>query len=139
MTTTNRDLTWLLDNLLAQTPQARHALVLARDGLPICWTGTLDETLACQLAAIASGVQSLAHGASDLFGDGSGGVRQSLTEFGGGLLCIVEAGEGAHLAVVAGEEADAGLIGHNMNAMVERIGELLSAPPRDHRRAPSSR
>ncbi|GDY32723.1 roadblock/LC7 domain-containing protein [Gandjariella thermophila] len=138
MSTADRDLTWLLENLVAQTPQTRHALVLAGDGLPICWTTTLDETLACQLAAIASGVQSLAHGASALFGDGSGGVRQSLTEFGGGLLCIIEAGEGAHLAVVASEDADAGLVGHNMNEMVERIGQLLSAPPRDPERTQAS-
>jgi predicted regulator of Ras-like GTPase activity (Roadblock/LC7/MglB family) len=54
-----------------------------------------------------------------------------MTEFHGGLLFIVEAGEGAHLAVVATDDADAGVIGHNMNEMVEQIGDYLATPPRE--------
>ncbi|MEC4018228.1 roadblock/LC7 domain-containing protein [Streptomyces sp. H27-D2] len=129
-TTTERDLAWLLDKLLERTPGTRHALVLSKDGLKLCRTAGLSADKADQLAAISSGIQSLSHGASIEFGDGSGGVRQSMTEFYGGLLFIVEAGEGAHLAVVADDEADVGIIGHNMNELVEQIGEYLSAPPR---------
>jgi predicted regulator of Ras-like GTPase activity (Roadblock/LC7/MglB family) len=66
------------------------------------------------------------------FGDGSGGVRQSMTEFHGGLLFIVEAGDGAHLAVLATDDADVGLIGHKMDELIEQIGEFLVALPRDH-------
>ncbi|SFC21755.1 roadblock/LC7 domain-containing protein [Streptomyces aidingensis] len=123
-------LTWLLDGLLDRTPGARHALVLSRDGLKLCHTPELSEDQADQLAAISAGIQSLSHGASVEFGDGTGGVRQSMTEFYGGILFIVEAGEGAHLAVVAAEDSDPGLIGHNMNELVEQLGEHLSAPPR---------
>jgi predicted regulator of Ras-like GTPase activity (Roadblock/LC7/MglB family) len=130
MKTTDRDLDWLLEDLLARTPQALHALVLSKDGLKICRTTGLTMDKGDQLAAIASGIQSLAHGASVEFGDGTGGVRQSMTEFYGGLLFIVEAGEGAHLAVLATDEADVGLVGHNMNELVEQIGEYLTAPPR---------
>ncbi|OHV36730.1 MULTISPECIES: roadblock/LC7 domain-containing protein [Pseudofrankia] len=133
MKTNERDLDWLLESLLERTPGARHALVLSRDGLKMCRTSGLTVDAADQLAAIASGIQSLAHGASAEFGDGTGGVRQSMTEFHGGLLFIVEAGEGAHLAVIATEDADAGVIGHNMNELVEQIGEYLSAPARDLR------
>jgi predicted regulator of Ras-like GTPase activity (Roadblock/LC7/MglB family) len=130
MNTTDRSLDWLLENLLEKTPGARHALVLSRDGLKLCLTSGLSVDQADQLAAIASGIQSLSHGASIEFGDGSGGVRQSMTEFHGGILFIVEAGEGAHLAVVAHDEADVGIIGHNMNEMVEQIGDHLRAAPR---------
>jgi predicted regulator of Ras-like GTPase activity (Roadblock/LC7/MglB family) len=133
MKTNDRDLDWLLESLLERTPGARHALVLSRDGLKLCRTSGLSVDKADQLSAIASGIQSLAHGASVEFGDGSGGVRQSMTEFHGGLLFIVEAGEGAHLAVIASEDADAGVIGHNMNELVEQIGEYLSSPARDPR------
>ena len=131
MNTTDRDLDWLLDNLLKRTPQALHALVLSKDGLKICHSPSLTTDQADQLAAIASGIQSLAYAASVEFGDGSGGVRQSMTEFYGGLLFIVEAGLGAHLAVVATDAADVGLIGHNMNELVEQLGEYLTSPPRD--------
>ncbi|MCC9309209.1 roadblock/LC7 domain-containing protein [Kitasatospora sp. RB6PN24] len=129
--TTDRDLDWLLENLLANTPDSRHALVLSADGLKLCHSTGLTEDQADQLAAIASGIQSLAHGASIEFGDGTGGVRQSMTEFHGGILCIVEAGQGAHLAVITEDSADVGLVGHNMHALIEQIGEFLSAPPRE--------
>jgi predicted regulator of Ras-like GTPase activity (Roadblock/LC7/MglB family) len=69
------------------------------------------------------------------FGDGTGGVRQAMTEFYGGILFIVEAGDGAHLALIATEDADPGMVGHNMNELIEQIGEYLSAPPR---RAPGT-
>jgi predicted regulator of Ras-like GTPase activity (Roadblock/LC7/MglB family) len=127
---TDANLTWMLESLIEQTAGATHALVLSRDGLKLCHTTGLSVDQADQLSAIAAGVQALCQGASVEFGDGSGGVRHSMTEFHGGILFIVEAGEGAHLAVLASEEADVGLIGHRMNELVEQIGGFLIAPPR---------
>jgi hypothetical protein len=46
----------------------------------------------------------------------------------------VEAGEGAHLAVVGEEDADAGVIGHRMGELVEQLGERLRADPRTRSR-----
>ncbi|MER8014178.1 roadblock/LC7 domain-containing protein [Streptomyces griseoluteus] len=130
MQTTDNSLVWLLQNLLEQTPGARHALVLSRDGLKLCWTPDLAADQADQLAAICSGLQALSHGASVEFGDGSGGVLHAMTAFHGGLLCIVGAGEGAHLAVVAAEDADPGRLGEEMTGLVDKIGEHLRAAPR---------
>jgi hypothetical protein len=62
-----------------------------------------------------------------------------MTEFHGGLLFIVEAGEGAHLAVVASDEADVGIVGHNMYELVEQLGEHRVAAPREHEFGPQSR
>ncbi|MFI1767289.1 roadblock/LC7 domain-containing protein [Streptomyces sp. NPDC020800] len=129
-TTTDETLTWLLEGLLERTPGARHALVLSRDGLKLCRSPELSVDQADQLAAIAAGIQSLSHGASVEFGDGSGGVRSAMTEFHGGVLFIVEAGRGAHLAVVAAEDADPGTVGHRMSELVEQLGEHLTALPR---------
>jgi predicted regulator of Ras-like GTPase activity (Roadblock/LC7/MglB family) len=127
---TDANLTWMLESLVEQTAGANHALVLSRDGLKLCHTSGLTIDQADQLSAIAAGVQALSQGASVEFGDGTGGVRHSMTEFHGGILFIVEAGEGAHLAVLASEDADVGLIGHRMNELVEQIGAFLIAPPR---------
>lgn len=127
---TEEKLTWLMQGMLARTPGARHALVLSRDGLKLCRTPELSVDQADQLAAIAAGIQSLSHGASMEFGDGTGGVRSAMAEFYGGVLFIVEAGEGAHLALVTAEEADPGLVGHNMAELVEQLGEHLSSQPR---------
>ncbi|MET7645613.1 roadblock/LC7 domain-containing protein [Streptomyces sp. NPDC005426] len=129
--TTDEKLNWLLEGLLERTPGARHALVLSRDGLKLCRTPELSVDQADQLAAISAGIQSLSHGASVEFGDGTGGVRSAMAEFYGGVLFIVEAGAGAHLAVVASEHADVGLVGHNMSELVEQLGEHLVAPPRE--------
>lgn len=130
MDATNSNLEWLLENLVGNTPGALHALVLSKDGLKLCHTADLAVDKADHLAAIAAGVQALSHGASMEFGDRTGGVRNSMTEFHGGILFIVEAGMGAHLAVIAAEDADVGLIGHNMDELVEQIGPFLTAPPR---------
>jgi predicted regulator of Ras-like GTPase activity (Roadblock/LC7/MglB family) len=135
MNLTDHSLDWMLESLLQRTPGTRHALVLSSDGLKLCHTIGLGVDQADQLAAIAAGIQSLAHGASVEFGDGTGGVRQAMTEFYGGILFIVEAGSGAHLALIAAEDADPGVVGHNMNELVEQIGDYLSAPPR---RAPGT-
>ncbi|MBF6078115.1 roadblock/LC7 domain-containing protein [Nocardia beijingensis] len=129
-TSETAQLSWLLEQLLTRTPRSRHALLLSSDGLKICHTSELTVDGADQLAAIAAGIQSLSHGASVEFGDGRAGVRQSMTEFYGGILFIVEAGLGAHIAVVAAEDADAGLVGHNMRELVEQLGEHLAATPR---------
>ncbi|MEV0246999.1 roadblock/LC7 domain-containing protein [Nocardia sp. NPDC050712] len=129
-TTVPSQLGWLLEQLLSRTPGTRHALLLSGDGLKICHTPELGTDSADQLAAISAGIQSLAHGASVEFGNGRGGVRQSMTEFYGGILFVVEAGMGAHIAVVASDDADAGLIGHNMRELVEQLGHYLAAQPR---------
>jgi predicted regulator of Ras-like GTPase activity (Roadblock/LC7/MglB family) len=125
----DHDLDWLLQNLKARTPEVRHVLVLSKDGLRLCFTGELDVDKADHLSAIASGIQSLALSASAEFGSALG-AGQSMVEFPGGVLLIVPAGEGAHLAVLAGEDADVGLVGHNMNELVEQIGGYLTSPPR---------
>jgi predicted regulator of Ras-like GTPase activity (Roadblock/LC7/MglB family) len=127
------DLEWLLQSLKERTPYVRHVLVLSKDGLRLCFTDGLDVDRADQLSAIASGIQSLAVSASAEFGTGLGS-GQSMVEFPGGVLLIVPAGEGAHLAVVAADEADVGLVGHNMSELVEQIGGHLTSPPR-HREA----
>jgi predicted regulator of Ras-like GTPase activity (Roadblock/LC7/MglB family) len=131
MTTANQSLVWLLEQLVQRTPGARHAVVLSRDGLKLCWTPGLSIDHADQLSAIASGIASLSGAASVEFGNGTGQLRHAMAEFDGGLLLIIEAGEGAHLTVLAAGDADAGVIGHNMHELVEQLGENFAAEPRD--------
>jgi predicted regulator of Ras-like GTPase activity (Roadblock/LC7/MglB family) len=129
MSAADQSLDWLLENLLDRTPETRHVLVLSKDGLKMCWTSGLHLDQADQLSAIVSGIQSLSLSASAEFGEGLGS-GQAMVEFRGGLLLMVPAGEGSHLAVLASDKADVGVVGHNMNELVEQIGGFLSAPPR---------
>ena len=133
----DRDVDWLLEGLRDKTPAVRHELVLSKDGLRLSFTSGLTVDQADHLAAIASGIQSLAISASAEFGLAGVGSGQSMVEFPGGLLLIVPAGEGAHLTVIADDEADVGLIGHTMNELVEQIGGYLTAAPRHRRPNPA--
>ena len=128
-TVNDRDLGWLLENLRERTPEVQHVLVLSKDGLKLSFSEGLDADKADHLAAIASGIQSLTLSASNEFGARLG-AGQSMVEYPGGILLIVPAGDGAHLAVVASGTADVGLVGHNMNELVEQIGSFLTSPPR---------
>ena len=124
------DLDWKLDALLAKTPGARHALAVSNDGLVITQSSDLSRSEAETLAAIASGIQSLARTVSTKFGDGTGSVEHSLVAVGGGLLMTVEAGEGAHLAVLAREDADPGIVGNSMSVLVDGLLAYITSPQR---------
>jgi predicted regulator of Ras-like GTPase activity (Roadblock/LC7/MglB family) len=82
-----------------------------------------------QLSAIASGMFSLARSAGVQFGS-AGGVRQVVAELDDTLLFVSTAGQGAVLAVAAGREADAGVLGYEMSILVKSVRPYLETPVR---------
>ncbi|HEX4721969.1 MAG TPA: roadblock/LC7 domain-containing protein, partial [Pseudonocardiaceae bacterium] len=64
-----QDLTWLLRSLVQAVPGARRALLLSSDGLAKYWYG-MDTDEAAVLAAMASGLCSVARSVGTRFGDG---------------------------------------------------------------------
>ncbi|MFF2203960.1 roadblock/LC7 domain-containing protein [Streptomyces sp. NPDC058145] len=124
----SEDLSWLLAGLVSRVPHTRSALLLSSDGLVKAAEG-LDNDAADQLAALASGLYSLARSAGRHFDDG-GDVRQIVTELSSSLLFVSSAGHGAVLAVLAGREADAGVLGYEMGMMVKSVRPHLATPPR---------
>ncbi|MDT0306078.1 roadblock/LC7 domain-containing protein [Streptomyces sp. DSM 44917] len=121
-------LTWLLDGLVDQTPETRHALVLSEDGLLLGCSSSLPREDAEQLSAIASGLQSLAQGTSRHFSGGP--VRQTMIEMADLFLFVTAAGSGARLAVLASSAVDVGSIAYEMNMLVRQVGSFLTAAPR---------
>jgi predicted regulator of Ras-like GTPase activity (Roadblock/LC7/MglB family) len=132
-----QDLRWLLQRLVQAVPGARRALLLSADGLAKYWYG-LDADEAAVLAAMASGLCSVARSVGSRFGDGDG-VRQVVAELNGVVIFVTTAGPGAVLAVVAGPEADAGVLGYEMAQLVKRVPSHLSTPPRHEFIAPGDR
>lgn len=128
MATPNVDLTWLLDDLVGRVKQAEHAVVLSVDGLLKASSGGLGKDDAEHLAAIASGIQSLARGAGKRFEGGP--VQQVIVEMSTSFLLITAAGHGACLAVLAAEDADLGLVAYEMNMLVTRADRFLTSPDR---------
>lgn len=130
------DLSWLLSGLIERVPHSRSALLLSSDGLKKAYYG-LDADSADQLSAIASGLFSLARSAGTRFGGGSA-VRQVVAELDDALLFVSAAGSGAVLAVLAGRDTDAGVLGYEMSQLVKSVRPYLATPARRVTAPPSN-
>ena len=106
------------------TAGVAHAAVISSDGLLVAVSDRLDRARADQLAAIASGVESLTQGAARLFQAGS--VNQTVVEMEKGFLFVMSVRDGSCLAVLATPSCDVGLIGYEMAMMVAKVGEVLT-------------
>ncbi|WP_432136115.1 MULTISPECIES: roadblock/LC7 domain-containing protein [unclassified Streptomyces] len=132
-----RGLDWLLDDLTERVDHIRHALVLSTDGLVAGASTGLRREDAEHLAAISSGLHSLAKGSGQHFG--AGRVRQTMVEFDDALLFVTAAGTGSCLCVLSGTEADVGQIAYEMTLLVNRVGEHLAVDPRHPEGPPNPR
>jgi predicted regulator of Ras-like GTPase activity (Roadblock/LC7/MglB family) len=127
-TDSSYDLTWLLDDLVSRVNETKHAIVLSADGLLMAASKGFQTDDAEHLAAVASGIQSLAKGAGERFGGGT--VRQTIVEMQNAFLLVTVAGKGACLAVLSSEHADVGLIAYEMAMLVTSVDEHLTSPKR---------
>ncbi|MFC4532362.1 roadblock/LC7 domain-containing protein [Sphaerisporangium dianthi] len=127
-TSSPADLAWLLDDLVERVREAEHGIVLSTDGLLLATSRGLDRTDAEHLSAVAAGIQSLAHGASERFEGGP--VRQTIIAMRSAYLIVTVAGEGACLAVLCTGDADVGLVAYEMAMLVTRVGAYLTSPAR---------
>ncbi|WP_159765904.1 roadblock/LC7 domain-containing protein [Streptomyces sp. HM190] len=124
----NAGLGWLLDDLTERLEPVRHALVLSSDGLVTASSTGLRREDAEHLAAVSSGLHSLAKGSGRHFG--AGDVRQTMIEFDDAMLFVTAAGAGSCLCVLSAAEADIGQIAYEMTLMVNRVGEHLGVDAR---------
>jgi predicted regulator of Ras-like GTPase activity (Roadblock/LC7/MglB family) len=117
-------MSWLLNNLVKKVPEVTYAIALSSDGLLLATSAGMDRATADQLAAVASGFNSLARGAGRFFGGGS--VRQTIVEMEQGFLFVTAVGDGACMAILSSPGADIGLIAYEMALLVTRVGEFLT-------------
>lgn len=129
---------WLLDDLTQRVRHIRHALVLSNDGLVTGVSDGLERSDAEHLAAVSSGLHSLAKGSGLHFELGA--VRQTMIEFDGATLFVMAAGTGSCLCVLTEADADMGQVAYEMTLLVNRVGEHLIVDARqpDHSRAKDS-
>ncbi|CAM3064806.1 roadblock/LC7 domain-containing protein [Saccharomonospora xinjiangensis] len=123
------DLNWLLDDMVDRVVGAQHAVVLSADGLLMGKSNSLSKDDSDQLSAMASSLQSLAKGVSRHFQRGP--VLQTLIEMTEGYLFVSAAGTGACLAVLAEDAVDVEMIAYEMNRLVKRVGDYMTAAPRN--------
>ncbi|MET9800243.1 roadblock/LC7 domain-containing protein [Streptomyces sp. NPDC006368] len=124
----DKGLDWLLDDLTKRVAYIRHALVLSNDGLVTGASSGLAREDAEHLAAVSSGLHSLARGSGRHFRVGN--ARQTMVEFDDAMLFVTAAGEGSCLCVLSAAEADVGQVAYEMTLLVNRVGEHLAVAAR---------
>ena len=123
-----RSLDWLVTRLVDEVPDVAHAILLSADGLLMAASASIPADRAEQVAAVSSGLASLAVGAARLFEGGS--VMQTIVEMEMGFLMLMSVGDGSNLTVLTTEEADIGQVGYEMALLVDRVGRTVEAQAR---------
>ena len=123
-----RNLDWLVTRFVEQVTDAAHAILVSADGLLMAASASIPGERAEQVAAVSSGLASLAVGAARLF-DG-GAVLQTVVEMEQGYLMLMSVGDGSNLAVLTQESADIGQVGYEMALLVDRVGRTVQAQAR---------
>jgi predicted regulator of Ras-like GTPase activity (Roadblock/LC7/MglB family) len=121
-------LDWLVSKFARDVPGVAHALLVSVDGLPVAASDRLPRERADQLAAVASGLASLATGAAQLFEGGR--VLQTVVEMQRGYLLLMRVGDGSHLAVLAVTSCDIGQIGYEMAMLADQVGGVVESSRR---------
>jgi predicted regulator of Ras-like GTPase activity (Roadblock/LC7/MglB family) len=136
-TVDGRQLDWLLVDFVRSTAGTRHALVVSADGLRLAASQGVDPALGDQLAAVTSGLLSLADGIAASFR--AGPVRQTIVEMAGGYLFLTSISQGSMLAVFAERACDMGMVGYEMTLLASRVGHMLTPGRRTAGAAPPDR
>ncbi|UJW36185.1 roadblock/LC7 domain-containing protein [Saccharothrix sp. AJ9571] len=134
-TLANGGFAWLITDFVRRVPGAAHAVVVSADGLLLAASRGLPKDKADQLAAVASGLTSLARGAAKIFEGGT--VAQTVVEMAGGFMFLMSVSDGSCLAVLGSPESDIGLVVYEMTLLVDRVGKQLTPAQRAQLRGAS--
>jgi predicted regulator of Ras-like GTPase activity (Roadblock/LC7/MglB family) len=115
---------WLLAGFVHGTDGVRDAVAVSADGLLIAASEGLDRAGADRLAAMVSGMSSLARSASREYG--FDGLKLIMIEMARGFLLVSAFSGGGCLGVLAEAGADLGLVGYEITVLVDRVGHLLT-------------
>ena len=134
----NDSFRWLVDDFVDRVHGVTHALILSADGLPLVQSASVSGDAAEQLAAISSGMLSLAHNSAVLFDKGS--CEQIIIRLSHGYFLFMGIGAGAGLAVLTSPEAQMRVVAYEMTQFVENTGHALTPEVRaDLRRVVTAR
>jgi predicted regulator of Ras-like GTPase activity (Roadblock/LC7/MglB family) len=136
MATTGLD--WLLDSFAERTDGVRHTVAVSGDGLLVAASRNLPPERAEQLAAVVSGVVSLAHGVAWCLDTGP--VLRTVVQMRRSLLFVTTLGRGetlASIAALAVPGCDVGQVTFDLAALVEQAGRALTPSERVLTRGPS--
>ena len=119
-----RNFNWLLSNFVETTAGVTDAVAVSSDGLLMATSSSLERAGAEQLAAIIAGMTSLAESTARCFALGN--LDQVIIAMQEGYLFVSSVSDGSSLGVVADRRCDVGLVGYQMQLLVQRAGAALS-------------
>lgn len=119
-----RTFNWLLDSFTSSTAGVMEAIAVSSDGLLMGMSAIKDRSNAERLAAIVSGMTSLAGGAASWYA--LGGLNRVVVDMAEGYLLISAISSGSVLGVVADRSANLGTVAYEMTLFAGRAGGALT-------------
>jgi predicted regulator of Ras-like GTPase activity (Roadblock/LC7/MglB family) len=119
-----QDFEWLVHQFADDVPGVTHALVVSLDGLQLAASRLVPRDLGDQLAALTSGLLSLADRSGALL---EMGASEYITiRLPHGHLLFMRVGDSAGLAVAAATGCDLRVVAYHMTQFVSAVGHVLT-------------
>lgn len=119
-----QNVNWLLANFTDNDVFVEQTIAVSSDGLLMAASSSQDRASDDRLAAVVSGLRSLAEGGARVMGKGS--VNQVIVEMDHGYLFVTAVSDGSVLGVLTSRDADLAAVGYETTLLVDRIGALLT-------------
>lgn len=121
---TGEHFAWLVNDFVRRVHGVTHALIVSSDGFPLTASDEVGGDEAEQLAAISSGLLSLASNGAALFDKGN--CEQVIIRLSKGYFLFMSIGSGAGLAVLTGPDCDMKVVAYEMTQFVTNAGHALT-------------
>src|SRR5215468_6296891 len=115
---------WLLDSFTSGTAGVLEAIAVSSDGLLMAMSSIRDRANAERLAAVVSGMTSLAGGASSSYALGM--LKRVVVDMTDGYLLITAISSGSVLGVIAERSANVATVAYEMTLFATRAGSALT-------------
>ena len=115
---------WLLGRFASETAGVIEAIAVSSDGLLMAMSAIKDRSNAERLAAVVSGMTSLAGGAASWYA--LGGLNRVIVDMADGYLLNSAISSGSVLGVVADRSANLGTVAYEMTLFAGRAGGALN-------------
>jgi predicted regulator of Ras-like GTPase activity (Roadblock/LC7/MglB family) len=115
---------WLLDSFTSSTAGVLEAIAVSSDGLLMAMSAIKDRANAERLAAVVSGMTSLAGGAANWYS--LGGLNRVIVDMAHGYLLVTSISAGSVLGVIATRSANLGTVAYEMTLFASRAGGALT-------------
>lgn len=115
---------WLLDSFTSSTAGVKEAIAVSSDGLLMAVSAIDDRANAERLAAVVSGLTSLAGGVANWYSLGD--LNRVIVDMVDGYLLITAISAGSVLGVIADRSANLGTVAYEMTLFASRAGSALT-------------